>query len=221
MNPLSCFPRCRPHSPAMLSTPWMASRRAPPTTSMCSCSRCTSLRTSSSTSSSTSGLFPSMTEISVSPKSCSLSSTVLHITQTTTSTITTIMDNISQSGIAWGVLSVTPVVMRVMDPWMMSCAKRNRALGRSSMERLMVRSITRSMARSSRGQRKRSRWKCTYKFLNALSVLDVHILINSFTLGRLFGAKPLSKPMLGYCQLDWQEQTSMKFKFEFYHFHSR
>ena len=28
---------------------------------------------------------------------------------------------------------------------------------------------------------------------------------------RLFGAKPLSKPMLGYCQLDHQEQTSVKF----------
>ena len=28
---------------------------------------------------------------------------------------------------------------------------------------------------------------------------------------RLFGAKPLSKPMLGYCQLDPIEQTSVKF----------
>ena len=37
----------------------------------------------------------------------------------------------------------------------------------------------------------------------------------------LFGAKPLSKPMLGYCQLDRQEQTSVKFKTEFYHFHYR
>ena len=27
---------------------------------------------------------------------------------------------------------------------------------------------------------------------------------------RLFGAKPLSKPMLGYCQLDPQEQSSVK-----------
>ena len=27
---------------------------------------------------------------------------------------------------------------------------------------------------------------------------------------RLFGAKPLSKPMVGYCQLDPQEQTSVK-----------
>ena len=27
---------------------------------------------------------------------------------------------------------------------------------------------------------------------------------------RLFGAKPLSKPMLGYCQLDPLEQTSVK-----------
>ena len=38
---------------------------------------------------------------------------------------------------------------------------------------------------------------------------------------RLFGAKPLSKPMLGYCQLDCQEQTSVKMESEFYHFHSR
>ena len=30
--------------------------------------------------------------------------------------------------------------------------------------------------------------------------------------GRLFGAKPLSKPMLGYCQLDPLEQTSVKFQ---------
>ena len=29
---------------------------------------------------------------------------------------------------------------------------------------------------------------------------------------RLFGAKPLSKPMLGYCQLDPYEQTSVKFQ---------
>ena len=28
---------------------------------------------------------------------------------------------------------------------------------------------------------------------------------------RLFGAKPLSKPILGYCQLDSEEQTSVKF----------
>ena len=28
---------------------------------------------------------------------------------------------------------------------------------------------------------------------------------------RLFGAKPLSKPLLGYCQLDPLEQTSVKF----------
>ena len=29
---------------------------------------------------------------------------------------------------------------------------------------------------------------------------------------RLFGAKPLSKPMMSYCQLDPREQTSMKFQ---------
>ena len=28
---------------------------------------------------------------------------------------------------------------------------------------------------------------------------------------RLFGAKPLSEPMLSYCQLDPKEQTSVKF----------
>ena len=36
----------------------------------------------------------------------------------------------------------------------------------------------------------------------------------------LFGAKPLSEQMLIYCQLDYQEQVSVKFEFEFYHFHS-
>ena len=38
---------------------------------------------------------------------------------------------------------------------------------------------------------------------------------------RLLCAKPLSKPMLGYHQLDPLEQTSVKFQWEFYHFHSR
>ena len=38
---------------------------------------------------------------------------------------------------------------------------------------------------------------------------------------RLFGAKPLSEPMLVYCQLNLQEQTSVKFESEFYHFHSK
>ena len=38
---------------------------------------------------------------------------------------------------------------------------------------------------------------------------------------RLFGAKPLSEPMLGYCQVDPQEQTSVKFISKFIHFHSR
>ena len=28
---------------------------------------------------------------------------------------------------------------------------------------------------------------------------------------RLFSAKPLSKPLLGYCQLDAEQQTSVKF----------
>ena len=35
---------------------------------------------------------------------------------------------------------------------------------------------------------------------------------------RLFGAKPLSKPMQGYCQLDHEEQISVKFqsKYKFF-----
>ena len=38
---------------------------------------------------------------------------------------------------------------------------------------------------------------------------------------RLFGAKPLSKPMLVYCQLDPREQSSVKFKSKYKNFHSR
>ena len=38
---------------------------------------------------------------------------------------------------------------------------------------------------------------------------------------RLFGDKPLSKPMLGFCQLDSQEQTSVNFLSEDKIFHSR
>ena len=38
---------------------------------------------------------------------------------------------------------------------------------------------------------------------------------------RLFGAKPLPEPVLVYCQLDSWEQISVKFEFEFYHFHAR
>ena len=38
---------------------------------------------------------------------------------------------------------------------------------------------------------------------------------------RLFGAKPLSEPMLANCQLDSCEQISVKFKSKFYHFHSK
>ena len=37
----------------------------------------------------------------------------------------------------------------------------------------------------------------------------------------LFGTEPLSGPMLGYCQLDPQEQISVKFQSKFIHFHSR
>ena len=38
---------------------------------------------------------------------------------------------------------------------------------------------------------------------------------------RLFGAKPLSKPMLGSCQLDLYEQTSVKFWWIHKTFHSQ
>ena len=38
---------------------------------------------------------------------------------------------------------------------------------------------------------------------------------------RLVGAKPSLKPMLVYCQLDHQEQTSMKFESKYKIFHSR
>ena len=37
---------------------------------------------------------------------------------------------------------------------------------------------------------------------------------------RLFSAKPLSEPMLPYCQLDFREHISMKFHFRFKTFHS-
>ena len=37
----------------------------------------------------------------------------------------------------------------------------------------------------------------------------------------LFGAKPLPEPMLAFDQLESWEQISVKFEFEFYHFHSR
>ena len=37
----------------------------------------------------------------------------------------------------------------------------------------------------------------------------------------LFGTKPLSKQVLGYCQLDPKEQTSVKFESKYKTFHSR
>ena len=37
---------------------------------------------------------------------------------------------------------------------------------------------------------------------------------------RLVGAKPFPEPRMVYCQLDAQEQVSMKLESEFYHFHS-
>ena len=39
--------------------------------------------------------------------------------------------------------------------------------------------------------------------------------------GCLFGAKPLSKPKLGYCRLDPNEQTSVKYLSKYKTFHSR
>ena len=38
---------------------------------------------------------------------------------------------------------------------------------------------------------------------------------------RLFSAKPLPESMMAYCRLDSWEQISVKFKSEFYYFHSR
>ena len=38
---------------------------------------------------------------------------------------------------------------------------------------------------------------------------------------RLIGAKPLSEPLLEYCWLDPQEQSSVKFQLKITHFHSR
>ena len=39
--------------------------------------------------------------------------------------------------------------------------------------------------------------------------------------GCLFGTKPLSKPMLGYCQLDLKEQTSVTLLPKYKNFHSQ
>ena len=47
------------------------------------------------------------------------------------------------------------------------------------------------------------------------------VIIGSVMACRLFGAKPLTEPMLVYCQLVSWEQISVKFEFEFYHFHTR
>ena len=38
---------------------------------------------------------------------------------------------------------------------------------------------------------------------------------------RLFGSKPLSKPMLGCCKLDPKEQTSVKIESKLWYFHSK
>ena len=59
-----------------------------------------------------------------------------------------------------------------------------------------------------------------------LQLISPYASMNRVSIGldricRLTGAKPLSKPMLGYCQLDPQEQTSMKFSSKYKFFHSR
>ena len=36
---------------------------------------------------------------------------------------------------------------------------------------------------------------------------------------RLLSAKPLSEPMLAYCQLDSREQIAVQFEYKFFHFH--
>ena len=38
---------------------------------------------------------------------------------------------------------------------------------------------------------------------------------------RLLGAKPLSEPMLPYCELDLKEHISVKFDLKFKNFHSQ
>ena len=53
-----------------------------------------------------------------------------------------------------------------------------------------------------------------------------HICINKLSLvqmmtHRLFGAKPLSEPMLAHCQLDHWEQILVKFKSKWNNFHTR
>ena len=68
---------------------------------------------------------------------------------------------------------------------------------------------------------------CTESFLNSSppSAAYMHWWTGSsllqVTACRLFGAKPLPKPMSAYCQLDSLEQFSVKFESEFCHFHSR
>ena len=63
--------------------------------------------------------------------------------------------------------------------------------------------------------------KCTPKGLNSsvpsaaymrLWTVSVFVQVMAY---RLFGAKSLLEPMLTYCQLDFYEQTSVKFKLQF------
>ena len=46
-------------------------------------------------------------------------------------------------------------------------------------------------------------------------------LVQVMMVCRLFSAKPLTEPMLAYCQFDSWEQISVKLESEFYNFHSR
>ena len=75
-------------------------------------------------------------------------------------------------------------------------------------------------------------WGCssdnwaTLRQINSLRLSDTHMCqYNIWTLVqimacRLFGAKPLSEPMLSYYQLDLKGHISVKFHLKFWHFHS-
>ena len=74
-------------------------------------------------------------------------------------------------------------------------------------------------------KRQQNVYSIKYAQLTHLPVM-LHISVSESVLVqvmdcRLFGAKPFSKLMLVYCQLDSWEQISVKFESEYYHFHSR
>ena len=68
-----------------------------------------------------------------------------------------------------------------------------------------------------------------YRLINSLRLSDTYMYMRhqprpslvQIMACHLFGAKPLSEPMLYYCQLDSLEQTSVKLYSKFKHFHSR